>query len=322
MHIGDALNTITKAERAACPITLRQAVMSARTPIEAWRATDVGHTLERELADTLKQPEADKPSGFSHVLGKFASWLPPYITAMFAHAASDTMWQPPLTDFATEKHTGLYLIERADLKLSVILLRSICQLPVPKPAIIRRTTGHVMLKTVTADTHLTFRRWQRDEAKDGTQMVPMPDTILHPCETLHCQLSGQFMQPLPNKPTLVLRLEWPEEQRHPDRYYDATTGSAMPHMMGSDGFRRHMALSALSSLMPDTAADYLPQAIAEAPDDALAWHYCRQLLAIAPEVALPILRHQSEAGSAAMRKLAWQTLSILRAHYAQVFEAV
>ncbi len=315
MDISGALRQIAAAERSTCPKTMRPALAAARTPIEAWRGTDGGQSLERRLVDALQLPEPVKLRRMSEILSGHSSWLESYLAALFSHAAKNEAWQPPLTDFKTVSHIGLFLIERTDLKLSLNLLNPASDAADHAPNMIRLSSGHVMLTSVTKNVQMPVRIWQMSGTNDVCRIKDGPDVTLNFAETLHCQLSRKYIQPSPQKPTLLLRVEWPEEEWSADRFFDATTGAKLPNLMCGQQFRRHMALSALHSLRPDLAACHLATSIELTPDDALAWHYCRQLLTSAPNLALPMLKQLSESGSSPLRQLASQTLAVLRSHY-------
>jgi hypothetical protein len=190
------------------------------------------------------------------------------------------------------------------------------------PRLCHLTTGHVMLCPISQDAQLSFIPWHLQSGSGQDLIAQGSQSILSRNKVVHCQLSRTHLQFLPStSPIAMLRLEWPEDVRQTDRYFDASTGAPLPHIMGSAGFRHHMALSALSALKPIVAAEHLPEAINAATDDALAWHYCRQLLAIAPESALPILLQLKAHQSANLRNLAAQTLAVLRTHYSKLFWA-
>ena len=318
MHVGKHLRTLSATDRAACPTHMRQAVAVARAPIEAWRQGEIGQRLERQLSDAMTLQDQDKILRFADLLTHHKSWLPSYVSALFNHAATDFEWQPPLSDFAASGHSSLFLIERADLKLSLVLLHPDPLEADATPPVIRLTSGHIMLCPVANDGALAFRRWDFI----GDTLTPCSTVTLTSGDAIHCQLSRRFMQPTANTtPMLLLRLEWPEDVFQADRFYSVQSGTHLAHMIGSDGFRRHMALSVLNALCPHMAVSYLPNAIEDAPDDGLAWHYTRLLLASAPDKALPILMQQAAGGSDSLRRLAGQTLAVLRTHYPPLFEA-
>ena len=322
MRISESLRQIADAERSACPVARRQAIVLSRKPIEEWRQSRNGKDVEIALKAVLALPIQARVSAFRALLMRHTDWLASYLRALFDAARTDSTWQPPLTNFATDRHVGLYLAETAEVKLSLILIHGNEIERADPPPILRLTSGHVMLCPVGDGIGLSLSYWQLQRLSNRQQLVRQSDCIVPPDGILHCHLShGYWHIASSPSPILMLRLEWPEETVEQDRYFDAQTGAPLPHIMGSDRFRRHMAMTALFALSPNEAAEQLPIAIDTAPDDALAWHYCRQLLAVAPEQALPILNRLSATGSAYLRQLAAQTLSVLKTHYASLFEA-
>ena len=106
-----------------------------------------------------------------------------------------------------------------------------------------------------------------------------------------------------------------------ERHFCGRTAQAQPHVLGSDAMRRHLALTALSALgrrehVPDTLA-----AAKDCGDDALAWHYMRQVLAMDGAAAMPLLTQWATGTRPALALLARQTLAVLRAHYPELVAA-
>lgn len=321
MLFVDALRIMAQEERAACPEQRWQAALSDRFPIEQWRSSQKGADLERQILSAVQAPYEQRPEQFISILHNAKDWLPCYLHTILAHLAEAKYWQPPLNDFVGKEQRGLYLIERREIKLSLIHIEPNPGSRDRLPPLIRLSSGNILLHLIEGQSPLLFRTWAliKDAAKLHVERAN--SILLGKGDVAHCSLSSTYWHPSPPKsPALILRLEWPEEDESPDRYFDAENGHHIPQMISGSALRRHMALEVICALHPENATQFLLHAIRDTSDEALAWHYCRRLVSLSPPMALPILSQWSQSGPKALQYLSQQCLHVLRDRYAFLFE--